>query len=561
MKQRLLLLLSILTILSLNAFAQSTLVEAYNVLQAKCVSCHSNADPQSGLDLEGSGPSATVRAQMVRNNLVNISPANTFADGKNYKYIYPGRPDLSYLFRKINQTFEPTIHFDEGEDTEGGTMPPATEEQLTEVEKEMIRQWILYGAPTGGTVVDPQLIEDYYADSGLESFPDGPPPAPTEGEGFQVKMGPYFLSPAGQGDDELEYFQKYELGNILTEDLEVNRVDIKIGPSSHHFIIYDFDNPSYANNVSPGFRLEPYHNGIGLVAAVQESTDLKLPEGTAFSWEDDLVLELNSHYINYSSTQVLKAEAYANIYVQSSGTAAQEMQTELIVKDNIYINNNGNMDTETQIVNYNLGEVFVWGLMGHTHQWGTGYKVYTRENGQQGELIYDAACVGGNPGCVSPFFDYQHIPLRYMNPFLPITFNFNNGIMHEATYVNNGPGPVQFGLTSDDEMMVLVMMYVNDTTGVVFDQTTSIEDLVDPLDAIKVFPNPVTSEFNMQLPADIGAVNVSIIDMLGRPIYQINDWQSTTLSIPRQDWASGMYLYRVEDRSGNVNTGKVLISD
>lgn len=561
MKQLILLFAALFTMLSTSLSAQSTIAEAYDILQLKCASCHSNGSPQAGLDLEGAGTTVSARIQDVYSNIVNVSPSNTFANDQGYKYISPGRPDLSYLFRKINQDFEPTIHFAEGEDNEGGSMPPMTQDQLTEVEKEMIRQWILYGAPANGTVVDPQLIEDYYAGNDLESFPDGPPPAPTAEEGFQIKMGPYFLRPAGQNGDELEYFQKYGLGALLPEDKEVNRVDIKIGPSSHHFIIYDFDSPSFANNVAPGLRTSPYHNGIGLVAAVQESTDLKLPEGTAFSWEENLWLELNSHYINYSSTQVLKAEAYANIYTQPTGTAAQEMRTELIVKDNIFIDNNGNEDTETQIVNFNGGELFVWGLMGHTHQWGTGYKVYTRENGQQGELIYDAGCAGGIPGCASPFFDYQHIPIRYINPFLPVTFNFNNGIMHEAKYVNNGPEPVGFGLTSDDEMMVLVMMYVTDTVGVVFDQTTSLDEIVDPLDEVQVFPNPVTTELNIQLPADIGSVEVTLIDMLGRTIHQVKDWNSSSLSIQRGDWASGMYMYKIEDANGNVRTGKVMLNN
>ncbi|MCB0683650.1 MAG: hypothetical protein KDC32_22530, partial [Saprospiraceae bacterium] len=63
-------------------------------------------------------------------------------------------------------------------------------------------------------------------------------------------------------------------------------------------------------------------------------------------------------------------------------------------------------------VNSNSGEVFLWGLMGHTHKYGKGYKVYRRTGGQQGELLYDASCPQGIPGCVSPYFDYQHIPMR-----------------------------------------------------------------------------------------------------------------------------------------------------
>lgn len=539
--------------------AQSTMVEVYNILESKCATCHSNSNPQSGLDLEGFGATAQDRAADVYNNIANVTPANSFANSKGYQYIYPGRPDLSFLFRKVNQGLEETIHFEEGDNQEGGTMPPATQEQLTDVEKEMIRQWILYGAPSTGTVVDPQLIENYYLVNGIESFPDGPPAPPAEGEGFQIKMGPYFLSPAGQAGDELEYFQKYELDMQLTEDIEVNRVDLQIGASSHHFIIYDFDNPNNAASLQPGLREYPYHFGIGLVAAVQETTDLTLPKGTAFLWEEDIVLDLNSHYINYSSTETLKAEAYLNVYTQASGTAAQEMKTELIVNSNIFIPNNGNEDKEVDVVNPNLGDVYVWGMMGHTHQWGTGYQVFKRENGVKGELIYDGACAAGRPGCVSPFFDYQHIPIRYTEPFLPLTFNFNNGIVHEATYVNEGPSSVGFGLTSDDEMMVLVMMYVTDTAGVVFDNTTSIEDSYNPLSAVKVFPNPMNDQTTFSLPEGIGEVHFSLYNSLGQIVRRIGNIQDLSIVVERRNLSSGMYLYRIEDEQGRLISGKLMI--
>ena len=539
--------------------AQSTLVEVYNILQQKCATCHSNANPQSGLDLEGTGASVNARAQDVFGNISNINPANNFANSKGYKYIYPGRPDLSFLFRKLNLGLEETIHFEEGPNLEEGAMPPADQEQLTDIEKEMIRQWILYGAPNNGAVVDPQVISDYYTLNGLESFPDGAPEPPAEGEGFQIKMGPYFLKPAGQSGDELEYFQKYELDLTLSEDTEVNRVDIKIGSSSHHFIIYDYDNPVIASVVSPGFRVNPYHFGVGLVAAVQEATDLKLPQGTAFPWEENIVLDLNTHYINYSATNTLKAEAYINIYTQDAGTAAQEMKTELLVNDNIFIPNNGNTDTETDVVNDNLGEAFIWGIMGHTHQWGTGYKVYKRENGVQGELIYDAACAEGVPGCVSPSFDYQHIPIRYMEPFLPITFNFNNGIIHEATYVNEGPNPVTFGLTSDDEMMVLVLMYTTDTVGVVFESPTATEEVYNPLEAIEVYPNPMNAQSTFLLPEGIGKVDFNLFNLLGQPIRRIENIDDQSILLERGDLTSGMYLYRIEDKNGRFVSGKIMV--
>ncbi len=551
--KKILSLVFLMNFMSFGLMAQSTSIRVFEIFQEKCISCHGHNAPQSGLDLEGAGINMEAQVLDVYNNIVNVTPDNSFAESKGYKYIYPGRTDRSYLFRKISDGLEQTIHL---ETEEGAAQPPASEPQLTIEEKELIRQWILYGAPVIGEVIDEQVIFDYYNVNGLASFPNDAPEPPAANEGFQIKMGPFYLRPSGQVGDELEYFQKYELD--LPVDVDVTRVDIKIATSSHHFIIYDFDNPSYAQNLSPGLRSNAYHNGIGLVAAVQEATDLKLPQGTAFIWDNDLVLDLNSHYINYSATNTYQAEVYVNIYTQASGTAAQEMKTELIVNDNIYIDNNGNEDIETQIVNDNIGEVFIWGIMGHTHQWGTGYKVYKRENSSQGELIYDASCALGVPGCVSPFYDYQHIPMLYYEPFLPITFNASNGIIHEATYENNGPSPVWFGPTSDDEMMVMILMYTEDTTGVVFENPNAVEGIYSPLDEISVFPNPARDDLTFELPAGSGDVRLRIFDLLGRELKYKESTVGNLIKINREGLTNGIYLYRIEDDHGNFKTGKIL---
>ncbi|MFT5802947.1 MAG: hypothetical protein ACI956_002771, partial [Nonlabens sp.] len=375
--------------------AQSTGLKVYQVFQEKCATCHDNASPQSGLDLEGAGATEAARYADVYNNIVDATPANTYAAGETYDYIYKGRPDKSFLFRKVSQGLEQSINMHQDEE---GTMPPSNQTQLTDVEKEMIRQWILYGAPQSGEVVDQDLIELYYSGQGIASF-DTPPPAPDPSEGFQIKMGPFYLQPQGQPGAELEYFQKYELE--LPEDVDVDRIDMKIATSSHHFIIYNFQFPWAASTVPHGLRLNPDHTSISLVTAVQESTDLQLPETTAFKWQNDMILDLNSHYINYSATMAYQAEAYFNVYTKPAGTAEHEMKTELIVNGNIPIDNDANTVTYSQVYTDNsAGEVFVWGLMGHTHKYGRDYKAYKRENGQQGELIYDASCSEGIPGCV-----------------------------------------------------------------------------------------------------------------------------------------------------------------
>ncbi|MEM9260140.1 MAG: hypothetical protein AAGA62_10875, partial [Bacteroidota bacterium] len=437
-----------LTVLCLAA-QTSTSMEVYQIFQAKCASCHSGNEPAAGLDLQGIGASEQARMMNVFSNIYERTPSNGTAAAKGDAYIYPGRPDKSFIFRKANNGLEATVDLDPAE--EGQIMPPYGSPPLTLAETEMIRQWIQFGAPTSGTVVDRDVIEDYYENGGLQAFPDGPPPAPAEDEGFQVKMGPFYLAPG----EELEFFQKYELE--LPEDLEVNRLDMEFGTYSHHFIVYDF-NGNGADFIPHGLRLDPDHSNIGMVAAIQEPTDLRLPEGTAFRWDDDLVLDLNSHYINYSATMPYQAEVYMNVYTQSTGTAAQEMYTDLLVNLDIYIPNDENEVTESQVINPNYGEIYLWGMMGHTHQYGTSYKAWQRTNFTNEELIYDASCPNGIPGCTSPYFDYHHIPIRYFEPLQPLTMNFANGLRHEASWINDGPTPVWFGPTSQDEMMVMVIM-------------------------------------------------------------------------------------------------------
>jgi hypothetical protein len=249
-------------------------LEVYNIFQNKCMSCHSNADQQGGLDLEGSGGNVALKALDVYNNIVGKTPnTNTHAIAEGYQYIYKGRPDLSYIFRKINGTLEPSVVLDSS--VEGDQMP-LYQPELTNVEKELIRQWILLGAP--GTNNDanlpvayvdqiPTLINEYYNGNGLASFPNGAPAAPDPSEGFQVKMGPFYLNPAGQNFSEMELFQKYALD--LPADVDVTRIDMKISTSSHHFIIYNFPFAFAANNIDPGFRTDPDHSAISLTTAVQ----------------------------------------------------------------------------------------------------------------------------------------------------------------------------------------------------------------------------------------------------------------------------------------------------
>lgn len=537
------LLLSILAYCCISMTYAQTSLKVYQILQDNCAGCHSTASPAAGLDLQGTS------AADVYNNVYQITPSNAIAASKGYEIIYPGRPDKSYAFRMIQDGFEPFIELEAGE--LGATPHDDAALGLTDVEKELLRQWIIYGAPLNDEVVDETLLETYYSGVGLEAFPNGRPAAPDPAEGFQLKMGPFFLD-AGQSE-EVEYYQKYELNN--TEDLEITRIETLMdGNSSHHFILYDFNNAAGAASQPHGLRLNPNHVNVGLVQAVQDEADLKLPQGAAFFWETNKVLDFNSHYINYSNVPY-KSEVYLNVYYQESGIAAQEMKSELIIKSDICIPNNGDPYYQDQTVNYPLGDVYIWAISGHTHKLGRGYKMWKRENGVKTDLIYDAACWSGTPGCVSPFYDYQHIPFRYFEPLLPMSINFFNGFIHEAYWVNDGPSVVCWGDTSDDEMMVLIMMYLEDITGV----TVEVEDPNNPLNDISTFPNPMSERSIITLPEDVGAVDLKLFDLLGNEIHSIKDITNSQIQLNRGNLSAGMYVYFIEDKAGNSHSGKIIV--
>lgn len=538
-----------------NVYAQ-TATRVYNIIQANCVSCHGGASPSGGLKLDGSQSS-------LMTTLINGIPNNTAAKNAGMKYVYPGRPDKSFLFHKVNQDLDPYYTLSAGM---GGSMPQGG--QMTKPEREMIRQWIMYGAKTTGTQVEEQLITDYYnvPGKGLPSFPNGAPAAPPAGQGFQLKMGPFFLAPNATGTgytspSEVEYYQKYELS--LPANIETNRISTLISGSSHHFIMYKFDNATAAGNIQHGLRTAANHSNINLVYAIQEQMDLKLPNKTAFKWAATDILDFDSHYINYSGTQILAAEVYINVHTQPLGTALHEMNSLLIPNTNIPIPNDANNHTFTQNIAFQgVGNVYVWGIMGHTHKYGKDYNAYLRNaNGTRGAKIYDAECFEGNPAtCVSPNFDYQHVPMRYFYPLFPI--NMTNGFIHEAIYNNDGPSPVNFGPTSNDEMMVIIAMYTTDTTGMNMPPNIGVSSVKnETLQGSQIIPNPMTQTATVVLPptADKRSWTFILTDIAGRIVrnVQIND--SNQYTFDKKEMSQGLYFYTILKDSGESISGKLMV--
>ncbi len=535
---------------SAPAFSQTTTWESvYTVLQANCASCHT-AGHSSGLEMDGT-------IGEVYDNLYNIIPSNLVSADRNYKRIMPGDPYKSFLFSKINNGLALDVNLQVGE----GDPCPQGAYPLNNKDIELIRQWILFGAMESDTMVDMDLIADFYDNEGIQSIPS-PPAPPAVGEGYQIHFGPFFLWP----EDEHEYWEKFYTN--LPEDLEINRIDTYMGDYSHHFITYKYYNQAFAAGVQYGIHNGPEFAGINLVSANQYSDSIKLPEGTAFFWETNTILNLNSHYINYSPDKVLSCEVFVNIFTQPSGAAIEEMIPVLLSNDGFYVPNNGLPYTDEAIEfenGHGEDELFVWAMSCHTHKYGEDFNIYKRtEDFDKGEMIFDGACgaTDGVPGCLDEIYDYKHPPTRYWPEMLPI--KWKNGIIYETTWINDGPEGVGFGLTSDDEMMVMMYFYVDDTTGLNLPaQPVAIEEeIVAP--SLQIFPNPANDLIYIH---NSGLHNenvyLSIADMTGNNVVRSGQYiqmgNGDYYAIDIANLPAGIYLLNIFDESGSIRSEKIVI--
>jgi hypothetical protein len=499
------------TSLSIETYSQTTFTRVRNIFDAKCVSCHDGST--SSLNLTGTDNEVYAR-------IVRAVSQNPTALAKDHKLIDPGYPERSFLLRKINNNWDDYYEF---EATEGDVMPPPsyTGAAVTREEKELIRQWIMNGAPQTGNVVNVQRIANYYNNNGMPRMPV--PAGPPAGQGFQIRLGTFFLAP-GQ---EVEYYKKHDLK--IPDSLEVARIDLLFNQQSHHFILFKFE-PGSDSAFADGLRLvnvtNVFPSETTYLGAWTRPDSIKLPTNTAYFWQPNTVLDLNYHILNYSQDSILAADAYVNIYTQPVGTAEKEMKSKIQIYPplQLIIPSGASLSTLGQNPELTFSEsIFnsgsnkqwdVWMLATHTHKYGTGYNIYKRNpDGSKGEILYNGE-YNSDYTFLQGFYDWAHPPVRYFEPLEPVIEA--RGFIHEAKFHNtsNSPIPVRFGLTTNDEMMLYYIQYVESPA----DFTGVENDLINFI-GLEVYPNPYKEKtfinYNLNQDSDI---RIDVYDMMGKHV-------------------------------------------
>jgi hypothetical protein len=451
--------------------AQDTFDKVYSIIQANCTGyCHNGG---------GNGPTNFVGSKNdVYNAIVDIDPINASALSKDYKLVDPGHPYKSFLLRKINNGLEVDRDIDSNE----GDVMPAGGTGLLPEEIELISSWILHGAPETGNVVDEQSIIDYY--NGLGMAPVVKPNSPVASEGVQIHFGSVYLAP-GQ---EFEFFSKQKL-DFINDTMEIDRIDAFMVGMSHHYIMYKYDQPSSANNVPEGIRpVQGFSTGFtnaSMVNGWAHSYEAILPEGTAYFWEPNTVLDHNYHFLNYSPDSVLKAEVYLNIYMKPKGPETIQMFSDLYPNTSIFIPADGSPHTfSSEVFSNSNDSIFIYGISSHTHKYGVDYDIFHRDiNGNKGSQVYEGyydLYYNFNQG----FYDWEHPPIRTFEPLLGV--KANEGFIQEATYTNTGNTAVYWGLTTQDEMMLMGLQYTLERPKI---EPQSIVDFND-VKRFSLYPQP-----------------------------------------------------------------------
>lgn len=522
--------------------AQTTYQSVYNILNSSTcgsgnTNCHNPAAP-SGLDFSQSMTD-------LYQDLILTSPSNVVSQQRGDKIVYPGNPYRSLLFRKINDDLAQNVDLLPGE---GDMMPPTS--SLDERQAELIRQWIVWGAPDTSTVVEISTIDDYYSGLGLESVPN-PPQPPGPGEGFQIRIGPFLLEPGEENANEFSGGQYMRFDAPISEEMFVNKIESNSGYGQHHYALLSTGNqqmPYGLVDASPWF-----FNEVKFLSSSQNSVDtLFLPEGSGITIDPDHPLVANVHFFN-SSNLILACDYYLNIYTQHAFSGLQEIQfADIGYPDNP---NDGPFlipaDGQPHTFSYshtmpNSGETrYIWALMGHSHGATIENVVYKKNpDGSIGEMIYDAGCPDGIP-CSFSNFDEEHVPTRYYDNFLEV--NMEDGLFQSATYVNNYEYDLPYGPFAETaEMLVMGYYYVLDTEGI----TVSSEDM-ESTDTPVVYPNPIYY-------GDVRLSNLSrkyekatLTDALGKTVATYNLNGMETMSIDAETInGKGVYLLTLENSSG-----------
>lgn len=380
--------------------------------------CHNSVSKAGGMALRGSESYS---------NLINVQPNNTAARNAGILRVKPSDAEKSFLYLKTGQSLNTEY---------GDRMPQNSTLGLSASAREFIRQWIAAGASQTAEVADARLLDQPIVTTDPFTPPD--PPA----QGMQLRVYPFVVN----SREEREIFVYSRLQN--TDTLYVRGVDIKMREGSHHFILYKYsaaDLPSGQvrdfNNTTLFQEMFRSSARVFLIGSQTPTMSYDLPENVVFPLEPLQGFDLNSHYVNNSSTGV-SGEVYVNLRTVPKSSAYKIAQPIFDNFTNILIPKKQKSNILRMVTFDTTRYVFM--LTSHTHKRGESFKIFLVGGPEDGKLVYEN-------------YTWDHPTTRTFSP--PLRFERGWGYRIEAVYNNDTDRDIRFGFTSEDEMCIVIGYY------------------------------------------------------------------------------------------------------
>lgn len=382
-------------------------------------------------------------ANVAYKNLVGVESANTTAKANGLLRVKPFAALESLLYHKLNAA---ASHHS---GANYGNPMPLGKELLTVGQIEFVRRWIEAGAPKEGAVADSTLLDDKTPSTPVAENFEGLT-VPAVGTGLQMKLDPFTIIP----NFERELFMRKSIGN--TQDIYVNRFEVKMRNNSHHFVMYNFRNDQNLPAMNQVRDLRNSDNTLNLLTALSMQNhvyfigvqapyiDYKFPEGTALLVPANATMDLNSHYVNKSGASIT-GEVFVNLYT------TDKAKVKNVVKTMDFNNTDLPIPAKTRVT---LSKTFTMSkpvkilvLTSHTHKLAEKFVIKIKGGARDGEVIY-----------TSTTWEHPEI-ITYTTP---IQLAKGEALVSEITYNNTTTKAVNFGLTSEDEMGIIFGYYLEE---------------------------------------------------------------------------------------------------
>ena len=267
----------------------------------------------------------------------------------------------------------------------------------------------------------------------------GPSDAPTLGGGhaFTISWGPVTVGPSIEDTRCVEK----RLGNDAAAWIGALETHIT---SSHHLIVYRVPGTEERPEPYPcePFRdtLQPESAGAPLMVSQIEDERLELPSGVAFGVAADQMVRLELHFVNYTDAD-LTVQAQVTFETLAPELFRDEADFLFTGNPDIRLEPGANVLGPTWFpLPEELADVNIFGMTGHTHQWGTNVQVEQRlARDAAGTMVYDYEG-----------WSWQEPPVARFDPALAMPRA--SGFRFTCEWQNDSGGTVDFGENADDEM-------------------------------------------------------------------------------------------------------------